>query len=361
MSCPTSAPATSAGFANYNQQQPQNTYTTSQIQVNPCFNTQGYTQGHQFRIHPSAFGMPQQKNNAYSNSLGLTGPYNFAVPQRALPFKVEAAAPALSYRAPSQQSSSLVARTRQYANYARVEPYMHARMMRWPAMPPQSNMAPPPYSTNPPSRPMSIQGTQSFAPQFTSAGPMLAPKPVRSWHIEALQSLSAMTDAGTEPAQSKLDEATVKAEEQDKAKIILPAELDVNNGIYRAYRADTGQRHILSNHTVESALSPSDRAELAAMRRLVSRGEQPTTCKFSGCDHVASCTRYLVKHVHAHLRIRWQCEFCERSFGARADMLTEHVKKAHPEMLAVFKIRRMHRKAPVTHEPGQGECTKSDD
>ena len=352
MHFPTSTPLT-FDFSDFDKLF-QNAYTLDQQDLEPNFgdlnSMLGNAQGIQPKI-PAAAPTTQWNN---TNALGLNGPYNFPIPQSALPLRVDVG---VANPARNQQSSSLVARNgRQFSNYVRMNPYMNARMMRWPALNPQSNAAPPPYSAVAPSLPTNTLGPHRAIPaQAASTVPMHAPKPVRSWHVQALQSLSAIDDtskASTKPAH---DAARVKLEEEakllDQEPIdVLPAEYDANKGLYRAFRADTGQRLILHNHSFEASLSASDQAELAEMRRMVTNGDYPTACRLSGCNHIASCTRYLVKHVHAHLCIRYQCEYCPSNFGARADSLTEHVKKEHPEMLAVFKWRRMHRKPPVVPE-----------
>ncbi|VDC01192.1 unnamed protein product [Peniophora sp. CBMAI 1063] len=358
----TSAPPTSTGFEDFCLQR------LKDANIKPHYNKYNFPggmPGAQYGVEPSAPSVQWNNNNA----LGLTGPYNFSIPQSALPqrVKIEATTPApLGAPAQHQQSSSLVARNRRFANtnYVRVDPYMNVRVMQRHAMSPQARKhvaAPPPYSATAPSASMMPRPLQPFTSQAaTSESALLvAPKPVHGWHIEALQSLSALGHYTLNASQSQSAPAAVKLEEQNADNDVLPSELDANSGLYRAYRHDTGQRHILHNHSIEAKLSAADRAELAAMRSEVSKGLQPKTCRLSGCNHVASCTRYLVKHVHSHLKIRWQCDFCTSSYGARADMVTEHVKKEHPEMLAEFKERRMRRRAPL-FESVEGQHVKEE-
>lgn len=129
--------------------------------------------------------------------------------------------------------------------------------------------------------------------------------------------------------------------------------VDVAKGIYRAFRNDESYQ-ILHHTTNESTLSDSSRDALARMRRGIDT-YVPGTVQFpkSSLARCAMCgegpfenTRGLIRHVHVHLGITFQCEFCE-VLVTRSDALRRHVKRHHLHGHQAFEKARNRRAPPV--------------
>lgn len=133
------------------------------------------------------------------------------------------------------------------------------------------------------------------------------------------------------------------------------ATVDVTKGIYRGFRYDESYQ-ILQHTTKESTLSDESRKALSRMRSAIEgrteRFDDPMfakadlgTCAMCG-DGGFKSTRDLIRHVHGHIGIKFQCEFCD-ALLTRSDALRRHVKKAHRHGHWAFEKARSERAPPA--------------